>query len=151
MKFVIALLLGTVLFSCGQTYSDSDKSDFGTEISRFIVRKNLKMTKLKSGLYVEYLQEGTGDEVAGFTSQVSLKYKGTLLNGNVVDQTPPNKPLVLQVNQLIAGFQEALLGQKKGAKLRVIIPPHLGYGDKDLDKIPPNSILYFEIEMLDLR
>lgn len=95
------------------------------------------------------MNEGEGEELIQRGSIVKLSYKGQLKNGKVFDQTEPGKPFESEIKGLIGGFQEALLGQKKGAKLRLIIPPHLGYGTDKLDKIPANSILIFELEVVD--
>lgn len=142
------LLCIVALASACKTYSDDDKATFDSKIERFISRKDWRFTKSESGLYIQQLQEGTGDEPVIFGSELTLKYKGTLLNGTVFDQTSDTKPLKSPLKGLIMGFQEALLGQKKGAKLRLIVPPQLGYGNMELDKIPENSVLVFELEIL---
>jgi len=151
MKYLFVFLGLSLLASCSGSYSDSDKQEFDAKIEKFVKKKGWNMTKTSSGLYMEVVQEGTGDEKATFTSEVTLHYRGSLLSGKVVDETIPGKPLVSIVNGLIGGFQEALQGQTAGAKLRLIIPPHLGYGDEDLEKIPPHSILAFEIEVVNVR
>lgn len=151
MKYLFAFLGLALLASCSASYSDSEKQEFDAKIETFIKKKGWKMTKTSSGLYMEVVQTGTGEEKATFTSEVTLNYQGKLLSGKVVDETVPGKPLVSIVNGLIAGFQEALQGQTAGAKLRVIIPPNLGYGDEDLEKIPPHSVLVFEIEVVGVR
>lgn len=109
------------------------------------------MKKTSSGLLMEIVEKGTGTEKARFTSQVTLNYKGSLLNGQIVDQTPPGKPFVSILKGLIGGFQESLLGQTAGTKIHLIIPPNLGYGEEDLDKIPPNSTLVFELELMEVK
>ncbi len=150
MKLFAILFLTGILASCGGSYSESDKQTFDKQIGAYARKKGWKMKHLPSGLYMSVIKEGTGEEKAKFTSQVKLVYKGTLLNGNVFDNTDPSKPFESQVNGLIAGFQEALLDQTAGAKFRLIIPPHLGYGDDELDKIPANSVLVFELELVDV-
>ncbi len=150
MRLLAFIFLTGILFSCGQTYSDSDKKEFDRKITAYIKKKGWKMEHRASGLYMEVLQKGTGTEKAKFTSQVKLVYKGNLLNGSVFDNTDPSKPFESPVNGLIAGFQEALLDQTAGAKLRLIVPPHLGYGDDELDKIPANSVLVFELELVEV-
>ena len=147
---VAAIAACIVLTSCS-TYSDADKNGFEQKIERYATKKNWDMTVSESGLHYQVLQEGTGDEPITFGSEVTLSYKGTLLNGKVVDQTPPNKPLKSLLKGLIKGFQEGLLGQTAGAKVRLIIPPQIGYGDTELEKIPANSILVFEIEVVDVH
>jgi len=150
MRFLAILFLTGILASCGGTYSASDKQTFDQQIGAYARKKGWKMKRLPSGLYMSVVKEGTGEEKAKFTSQVKLVYKGTLLNGKMFDNIDPSKPFESPVNGLIAGFQEALLDQTTGAKLRLIIPPHLGYGDDELDKIPSNSVLVFELDVVEV-
>lgn len=144
------LLAIAAAFSACKTYSDDDKASFDQKIDQLIQKKGWKMAETGSGLFIEQLSEGTGEEIQ-YESIVVLQYKGKLLNGTTVDRSLPGKPLESKLNGLIAGFQEALLGQKKGAKMRLIIPPQLGYGDEAYGKIPANSILVFEIEVVDVK
>jgi len=151
-SFIKLLFLGGILagfFSC-KTYSEDDKHSFDEKIEQFIRSKKWKMNRSQSGLYSEVITEGTGEKIQ-YSSEVSILYKGTLLNGKIVDQTPSGEPLDSPLRELIHGFQEALLDQKEGVKLRVVIPPNLGYGDQELEKIPPHSILSFEIEVVEVN
>lgn len=150
IKYISIPLLLLAAVACS-TYSEEDTQSFDTTIRRYIAKKDWKLEKSSSGLYVEVLREGTGDEAIISGSEVTLDYKGTLLNGTVFDQRPPNKPLKSELKGLIMGFREGLLGQTKGAKLRLVVPPQLGYGDMALDKIPKNSVLVFELEVLDVH
>lgn len=134
-----------------KTYSEDDKASFDQTIERYIAKKkDWKLTKSDSGLYIEVLQEGTGDEPVIFGSEVTVAYKGQLLNGQVFDTKTVKGPLKSNLKGLIMAFQEGLLGQKAGARLRLIVPPHLGYADNELEKIPANSVLVFEVELLEV-
>jgi len=150
IKRFAAILLLLSVAGCS-TYSEEEKQSFDGKIGRYISEKGWHLEKSVSGLYVEVLQEGTGDEAIISGSEVTLDYKGTLLNGTVFDQTPPGKPLKSELKGLIMGFREGLLGQTKGAKLRLVVPPQLGYGDMELPKIPKNSVLVFELEVIDVH
>jgi len=151
IKSVLFLIVLAGLFSC-KTYSEDDKTSFDQKIGKYIGRKGWKMNRSDSGLYSQQLAEGQADaEAIQYNSEVTLKYKGKLLNGSTVDQSLPGKPLTSGLRGLIGGFQEGLLGQKKGAKVRLVIPPQLGYGNDDYGKIPASSVLVFEIEVVDVR
>lgn len=153
-RFLIKSLAAVVLFVCTpgcSTYSEEDKQSFDEQIEHYVAKKGWKLEKSSSGLYVQVLHEGTGDEAIIAGSEVTLDYKGTLLNGAVFDQTPPGKPLKSELKGLIMAFREGLIGHTKGAKLRMVVPPQLGYGDMALDKIPENSVLVFELEVLDVH
>lgn len=151
IKLLVTGALLLLMTGACKTYSEEDKSGFDAKIERFIEKKDWNMNKSESGLYMEVLQEGNGDEPVISGSIVSIAYKGTLLNGKVFDRRTAEKPLESELRGLIMGFREGLLGQKKGAKIRLVVPPQLGYGDLALDKIPSNSVLQFDIELLDVK
>lgn len=108
----------------------------------------------EGGLKVEYLQIGKGATVKKGAT-VSVHYTGTLLNGtkfdSSVDRGAPFS-FVVGAGQVIDGWDQALLGKRVGDKLRVTIPPELGYGERGAGSaIPPNATLVFEIEILKVK
>ncbi len=104
-----------------------------------------------SGLRYKVLAEGDGDILKAGTS-VNIHYTGKLANGQVFDSSyQRNQPInfVLGQGQVIQGWDEGLQLLSKGAKAKFVIPPHLGYGDRDIKGvIPANSILCFEVEVV---
>lgn len=145
------LVLIVLSFGACKTYSEDDKASFDKTIEQYITKKkDWKMTKSTSGLYYQVIQEGTGDEPVIFGSEVTIAYKGQLLNGKVFDKKSVKAPLKSKLKGLIGAFQEGLLGQKAGAKLRMVVPPHLGYADNELEGIPANSVIVFEVELLEV-
>ncbi len=115
-----------------------------------IAKKWPTLTTTKSGLMFEVLKQGEGGSPSA-TSQVSVNYTGTLLDGKVFDSTVSRgKPASFQVNRVIPGWTEALVAMKRGEKVRLVIPPELAYGAKGYPGvIPPNSFLVFEVELID--
>ena len=98
------------------------------------------MTRMPSGLYVEELEEGSGDAaVSG--DRVSVSYVGYLSNGSTFDSG--QIPFTLGVQDVVDGFDEGVTGMKVGGARRIIIPPSLGYGDTARGTIPAGSILIF--------
>ncbi|RYY15697.1 MAG: FKBP-type peptidyl-prolyl cis-trans isomerase, partial [Cytophagaceae bacterium] len=86
------------------------------------------VTTLPSGLQYEVLTEGTGPK-AGPRSSVTTHYHGTLLNGKVFDSSyQRGQPATFGVNQVIAGWTEALQLMPEGSKWRLYIPSDLAYG-----------------------
>ena len=75
-----------------------------------------------------------------------VKLKGQLKDGTVFQ---PEAQGPLNMREMIPGFTKALLQMQKGGTYRVMIPARLGYGDHANGMIPPNSDLYFDIELLD--
>lgn len=138
-------------FSGCKTYSDEQKNQFSKATIAFAKKQHLKFTTDESGLCISVIEEGKGNETIQRGSVVTINYLGTLTNGTVFDQSQPGKPLKANIKGLIGGFQLGLMGQKKGAKLKLVVPPQLGYGSDASAKIPANSILYFEIEVVDMN
>lgn len=147
--YFVLFSLVFMLVAC-KTYNDEDKQQFDKEIESFIKKKGYVMEKSDSGLYFEILEVGDSTaEYIKLNDIVSFKYTGKLLNGEEFDHQ--EKPVEFVVNDLIAAWQETMFYLKKGGKAHIIAPPQLGYGDHDLDDIPKNSILEFELEIIDVK
>ena len=113
-------------------------------------------------LLVTDLVKGVGDEaLPGLT--VVVHYTGWLydpaapeLRGKKFDSSRDrNQPFSfpLGAGHVIKGWEQGVPGMKVGGLRRLVIPPSLGYGSRNIDKglIPPNSTLLFEIELLGLE
>ena len=94
--------------------------------------------------------EGTGTKPTT-ASTVEVKYKGSLINGTVFDQTATDKTFTYALSGLILGWQIGIPLMKEGGKAILIIPSQLGYGRENLGVIPPNSVLIFDIELIDVK
>lgn len=145
MKFLFPFLVLFLLFSC-KTYSEEDRSTFDQKIKKYLGKNYSKYTKSESGLYYLIQKEGEGANIKP-TDEVEFVYEGKLLNGTIFDGEHKRNPVKFRVDQLIQGWQEAMLYLKQGGKVSLVVPPHLGYGDYELDDIPPHSILLFKIEV----
>ena len=109
-----------------------------------------KLHSTPSGLQYIELVEGTGPTpLRG--QRVSVHYTGWLKNGQKFDSSVDRgKPIqfVLGAGQVIKGWDEGVATMKVGGKRKLIIPPELGYGDRDVGPIPANSVLLFEVELV---
>ena len=146
LNFFLFALVSTLLFSCG-SYSDEELTGFDQEIEKYMKSNNIDCEKSASGLYYKIIEEGEGDFIQ-FTDKVSVKYKGNLLGGKVFDEQI--EPIEMPVSAQINAWKELMLQLKKGSKAYMIVPPHLGYGEYSVDKIPSNSILVFELEVVEV-
>jgi FKBP-type peptidyl-prolyl cis-trans isomerase FklB len=107
---------------------------------------------LPSGLQYEILQEGTG-KTPTRTDQVTTHYKGTLIDGTVFDSSyERGQPATFPVNGVIAGWTQALMLMKEGAKWRLYVPSDLAYGAQGAGAdIGPNATLIFDVELLQVK
>lgn len=105
-----------------------------------------------SGLQYEVLSEGEGSH-PGPSSQVTVHYHGTLVDGTVFDSSVQRgTPATFGVNQVIPGWTEALQLMRKGAKYRLYIPQDLAYGaNAPGGVIQPYMALIFDVELLDFK
>jgi FKBP-type peptidyl-prolyl cis-trans isomerase len=115
------------------------------------LKDNKNVTALPDGLRYEIIKPGTGAYPKP-TDVVKIHYTGTLVNGTVFDSSVErNQPLEMPVNQFVPGFTEGLQKINKGGKIKMYIPPELGYGDESKGEIPPGSALVFDVELLDIN
>lgn len=104
-----------------------------------------------SGLQYKVLSDGKGKSPKA-TDTVKVHYKGTLIDGTQFDSSyDRNEPAEFPVNGVIKGWTEALQLMKAGSKWQLFIPSDLAYGPRGRPSIPPNSVLIFEVELLDVK
>lgn len=145
-KIVVALIL---LASCGifgAAWYSNQRSAAITQNTETTMEDTSKLKIVDSVV-------GTGIEaVAGKT--VSVHYTGKLENGTVFDSSvsrgvPFEFPL--GAGMVIEGWELGIAGMKVGGKRTLTIPPELGYGNRDMGSIPPNSTLMFDVELLGVK
>ena len=110
---------------------------------------SMTATKHSSGLYYQVTNAGSGATPTG-SSKISVRYVGKLSNGTVFDQQTTATALY-PLNGYIAGWQAGIPLIKKGGSIKLIIPSALAYGCTQQGTIPANSILYFEVELVDVQ
>jgi len=122
-------------------------------IDAYIADNNLKVEQTESGLYYIIDKPGTG----GFPKpgqKVKVHYTGTLLDGSEFDSSVDRGPFEFDLGRgrVIKGWDEGIPKFQKGGSGKLIIPSTLGYGSRPQGpKIPANSTLVFEIELLDFQ
>lgn len=108
-------------------------------------------TEAPSSLQVTDVKVGTGVEATD-GKKVTVNYTGTLTDGTKFDSTKDHGTpfsFVLGSGMVIAGWDQGVKGMKEGGSRKLVIPPHLAYGNRSVGGvIPPNSTLVFEIELL---
>lgn len=102
----------------------------------------------KSDVYFTLLAEGTGKPVS-LDDTVTVHYKGSLYTTNVVFDQTKEQPATFPLNRLIKGWQIGVPLCREGGKIKLVKPSALAYSIRTrAPKIPPNSILVFEIEVI---
>ena len=104
-----------------------------------------------SGLQYKVMTEGNGAQPKA-TDTVTVNYRGTLTDGTEFDSSyKRNQPASFPVGGVIKGWTEALQLMKAGSKYQLFIPADLAYGKEGRPGIPPNSVLIFEVELMDVK
>ena len=119
----------------------------------FLAKNKTKpgVTTTASGLQYEVITKGTGAKPKA-TDTVEVHYHGTLLDGTVFDSSVErHETATFPVTGVIQGWIEALQLMSVGDKFKLYIPPALGYGDHASGKIPPGSVLIFEVELISIK
>ena len=148
-KYMVGCV-AVVLWACGSEGDSMRSIRFASELN-----VNLdSMTQAASGLRYQDLTVGDGAEaVSG--RQVFVHYTGWLVDGTKFDSsvdrgTPFDFPL--GTGHVIAGWDEGVVGMRVGGKRKLVIPPALAYGrDGASGIIPPNAVLVFDVELLEVR
>jgi FKBP-type peptidyl-prolyl cis-trans isomerase FklB len=132
----------------------SDKSTANLKAGQDFLAANKNkpgVTELPSGLQYEVITEGTGAKPTA-RNTVTCHYHGTLIDGTIFDSSVQRgRPASFPLSQVIAGWTEGVQLMPTGSKWRFFIPPHLGYGDRQVGPtIGPNSTLIFEVELISI-
>ena len=169
--FIAGLNTGLKEFGPGKSEDELMKMDefirmYMMEYGKILADKNLAKAeeflaknKSKAGvieleegkLQYKVITEGTGEKpVDG--DNVSVIYKGTLINGTEFDSTEKNggEPAMFGINQVIPGWTMALRSMSVGSKWIIYIHPELAYGPNGGGPIGPNETLIFEVELLEI-
>jgi FKBP-type peptidyl-prolyl cis-trans isomerase FkpA/FKBP-type peptidyl-prolyl cis-trans isomerase FklB len=113
-------------------------------------KANPAVQTTQSGLQYLIIQEGTG-KTPSVNDTVKVHFVETLLSGQKVDSSIDRQtPAEFTLGTGMKGLSEALQLMKVGSKAKLFIPPELGYGATSAHGIPGNSVLVFEIELLDV-
>jgi FKBP-type peptidyl-prolyl cis-trans isomerase FklB len=105
-----------------------------------------------SGLQYKVLTMGSGEKPT-VNNTVTCHYHGTVIDGTVFDSSVQRGvPASFPLGAVIQGWVEGLQLMPVGSKFRFFIPPHLGYGDRQVSAvIGPNSTLIFDVELISFR
>ena len=154
-KFFIMPLVFHFVFLCTilsilGCNKDKDYTQIDNEIiQQFISDNNLNATSTSSGLY--YVIETTGNGVfPNIYSTVTVAYTGILTDGTVFDQSS-SAGISFPLTNVIQGWQEGIPLFSEGGTGKLLIPSALGYGNRSVGNIPENSVLIFDLELIEVN
>ena len=146
LNYVMSLTLIMLILSCSKNkdYTQIDEDI----IQEYIADNNLDAVATGSGLY--YVIETTGNGVfPDLSSVVTVAYTGKLTDGIIFDQSS-SVGISFPLTNVIQGWQEGIPLFSEGGSGKLLIPSALGYGNNAIGSIPANSVLIFDIELLDV-
>lgn len=112
-----------------------------------------ELIQLESGLQIKIHEQGTGAKPKT-GDQITAHYTGKLLDGTVFDSSVQRgTPFSFEIGtgQVIRGWDEGFMQLHKGSKATFIIPAELAYGSRAVGSIPANSVLIFDVELIDIK
>lgn len=152
-----------ILISCSQNTSSETKSEAAPAVNStpaaaaavpqlkppYPIEDSSNVQILEGGIKMYVLQKGTG-AVPRPKSNVMINYHGMLMNGKVFDSSfDRGTPSDFNLGSLIRGWQIGLTQVGTGSKIKLIIPPEYGYGERGSPpNIPGNATLVFDIELI---
>ena len=125
-----------------------------SSMEKYLTGNNLKAEKTPSGMYVAITKPGSGPKPTK-GQKVTVHYTGRLLNGTKFDSSVDRGTpfdFTLGQGEVIKGWDEGIALLNKGAKATLVIPSTMGYGERGAGaNIPPNSVLVFDVELVDFK
>ena len=146
------ILLLSLLFSLLFLINNCKKVDYEVVdndiIQQYIIDNNLSAQSSGSGLYYVIDVPGTGENPT-VSSNVTVAYTGSLTDGSIFDQSNSNG-ITFPLSGVIQGWQEGIPLFKEGGSGILLIPSALGYGSQSVGTIPANSVLIFDVNLIDV-
>ena len=151
MKKLFLCLFGLFLIvSC----SDDSTSAMNLKEGEIFLASNANqdgINLIEEGLQYSIIETGNEGAKPSLDNTITAHFHGTLTDGKVFwSSVETGEPLTIQLSQLIKGCQKVISLMQVGDKWRVYIHPDLAYGEEGRPSIPSNSVLIFDIELLEI-
>lgn len=149
--FILPLICALFTFACDKDdFNPSEQRSIDSQIiQQYLIDNNLTADSTASGLHYIITNPGNGVSNPTLSSRVQVKYKGYFTDGTVFDQTQPGQSISFQLAGVIPGWQEGIPLFSKGGVGVLLLPSYLAYGRAGQSSIPPNTVLIFDIELID--
>ncbi len=140
------MLTGLAAFySCNKDDNNQSETD-RQKILEYLNANQIQAEEDPTGIFFRIITPGTGDFPLP-TSKVYFKFRGTLLDGTVFQETVDDEVAEYNLNELLIGLQYSIAKLKEGGRGQFFIPSALGFGSQDFGTVPPNSVLIFDVEL----
>lgn len=157
MKLPALALAALLLAACGAKGPDTAQLEKSAAEAAAYMEANAKKTgvqTLPSGVQYQVVRSGPADGLKpGPNDEVKVHYEGKLVSGKVFDSSyERGAPAAMPLPALIPAWKEALQQMRPGDEWILYVPPAQGYGEEGAGggEIPPNSVLIFRIELIDV-
>jgi FKBP-type peptidyl-prolyl cis-trans isomerase FkpA len=156
LRNVLFVFVGSIVFSSclkkdsGCNYgADNQVAPVSEQnaLKSYLDSAGIAASKSPQGFYYQIINGGMGT-VPSQCSQITVAYKGWLTNGTVFDQSANT---ILTLGSLIDGWREGVPLIKRGGEIKLYLPPSLAYGSASTSAIGANSILIFDISLIDVQ
>jgi FKBP-type peptidyl-prolyl cis-trans isomerase FkpA len=148
LKIVIIAFIVVAQFSCAKKKAKKLADEQHIQIENYVSKNNLLGQFTESGLWYSVSVLGTGTQPVE-SSTVKVVYSGYLLDNTPFDESSSDGA-TFSLSGVIKGWQEGIPKYKEGGQGKLIIPSDLAYGSKKVGNIPKNSILIFDIKLLEV-
>ncbi len=132
--------------SCNKVERQLDKDQ--EAIEEYLDDNNLVAEQTPEGIYYIITQDGSGSENPTLSSEITINYKGFMLDGTVFDQSPENDPRTFPLAGLIQGWQIGIPLITTGGSINLYIPSRYAYGSQGAGTIPGDTPIAFEIDLI---
>lgn len=155
--FFLLLFPALILNSCKKDQIDpGDEYDAEAQlaadevlIKAFIAKNSIPAQRHETGVYYQIIAPGEGNITYNSSTTITVNYTLRDLNGKVIEQS--SQPYRNLLSRLIPAWQIGVPLIQKGGKIRLISPSGYAYGPYASGNLPPNSILDFDIELVDVQ
>lgn len=148
-RIVLFLIVAAMSLHCKKEDDTQNQAEIDDEIIlKYIADNELDAMNIGSGLYYVDEQTGTGEN-PGPSSTVKVAYVGYFTDGRVFDQSN-EAGITFGLNQVIQGWRMGIPFFKEGGRGKLLIPSELAYGSRPRSGIPANSVLVFDIHLMEV-
>ncbi len=151
MKIRAMILLAFVLLAaCSDNGCEPVKPEAEeSQILAYAAANGITATRHSTGMYYQVMNPGSG-VTPNQASKVYVIYTGKHMDGTVFDQA--TSPVSFMLQGLIEGWKVGLPLIQKGGHIKLLVPSAMGYGcSSSSGAMPPNSVLYFDIQLIDVQ